>query len=98
MSDLARELDIDALKALLAAATAYESEILAIAERELDAGETDLGNALEAGFRAKVPLAGGAISAAVASALTQVEADQAVTLKAKYDAFVAWLKGRIPTT
>ena len=76
---------IDLLDAFIAEAKAHESEILAWADGLLVAGTHTAASALAAGFRAKVPLAGGSIGAAIATALGQLDVEAEGGLKTAFD-------------
>jgi hypothetical protein len=92
MADIETELELDAENAGIAAAEAYETDILDFAQAQLNSGEQSIANALEGGFRAKVPLIGGDVAAAIGTAIAQLEPEQVGELKAIYDGVLAKLK------
>jgi hypothetical protein len=95
VSNLGNEIEIDVANGLLAAFEAYETPILEFAKTQIDNGETSAAKALEAGFKAKVPLAGGAIASAIDTAFSQFETQENATLKSTYDQGIAWLKAKV---
>jgi hypothetical protein len=78
--------------AIVAAATQAEPQILAWAKNAIESGENVVAAALEGGFRANVPLAGGSIAKAIGAAVATLEGEQATSLKAVYDATLAKLR------
>ena len=82
-------IDNDLQDAFAAEASANESAILAWADGLVASGSHSLGDALAAGFKAKVPLAGGSIGAAVEVALAQLDVTADSTLKTQFDALIA---------
>ena len=76
---------VDLLDAFVLEAKAHEAEILAWADGLIVAGSHTAANALAAGFKAKVPLAGGSIGAAISTALDQIDVKAEAGLKVAFD-------------
>jgi len=88
----------DLLDAFVAEATAAEPEILAWADGLVKSGSATAAIALAEGFKAKVPLAGGAIGAAITTAIGSMDATADADLKTLYDGVLAQAKARAKTT
>jgi hypothetical protein len=84
----------DLLAAFVDEAQANESAILTWADALIAKGSHTAAEALSEGFRQKVPLAGGAIGAAITAALGSMDATADTDLKAEFDAIIAQAKAK----
>jgi hypothetical protein len=84
----------DVLDAFVAEASAHESEILAWADGLIVAGSHKAADALSEGFKAKVPLAGGAIGSAIQTAISQMDVEAEGGLKTAFDSVIAQAKAK----
>lgn len=82
----------DLQQAFALEAAANETAILDWADSLLVAGSNSAAEALSAGFKAKVPLAGGAIGSAIDTAITQMDAEGEAALKVWFDSVIAKAK------
>lgn len=92
MSDLVWDAERAELNALITAGEQHEAGILDWAQHALVGAESTAVAALEGGFRAKVPLAGGSIANAIGAAAATLEGEQATDLKALFDKTLAQLR------
>jgi hypothetical protein len=89
VTDLFAGIEKAEVSAWVDAAAANESAILEHAQTLVLPVENAVAAALEGGFRAKVPLAGGSIAQAIGAAASTLEGEQATSLKALFDATLA---------
>jgi hypothetical protein len=88
------QIDVDLLDAFVAEAQAQEAAVLTWADALVTEGSKTLADALASGFRAKVPIAGGAIGSAVETALASLDTTAEGALKTGFDAVIAGAKAK----
>jgi len=89
-----QQIENDLLEAFVLEATAHEAVILAWTDGMIASGSRAAGDALAAGFKAKVPLAGGAIGAAIVTAIAQMDVEAEGGLKTAFDGVIAQAKAK----
>jgi hypothetical protein len=94
MADAETQITDDLLDAFVAEASANEPAILAWANSLLIAGSNTAAEALSAGFKAKVPLAGGAIGGAIDTAIASMDLTAEGALKTGFDNVIAQAKAK----
>jgi hypothetical protein len=84
----------DLYEAFAEEAASKESEVLGWADNLIAVGSKAAADALSEGFKAKVPLAGGAIGSAINTAITQMDVEAEGGLKTAFDSIIAQAKAK----
>lgn len=94
MSDTINDLEKAGFKLGAELLTANEDKILAFGDKELQAGETSVADALAKGIKAHVPIVGATLASTLTSVLMDLEHTAEGALKTGFDRLIADLEAR----